>query len=107
ISGRHEKHIRLHFFTWVRNILMASKKQATVAQSSAEAEYIAAATTSNQAIWLRRILEDIGEKQEEPTTIHCDNKSTIAITKNPVQHSSKNISTSSITLCEKATTKGD
>ncbi|KAL0364613.1 UNVERIFIED_CONTAM: Retrovirus-related Pol polyprotein from transposon TNT 1-94 [Sesamum angustifolium] len=68
-------------FTW------ASKKQATVAQSSAEAEYIAAAATSNQAIWLRRILEDIGEKQEEPTRIYCDNKSAIAITKNPVQHS--------------------
>ncbi|KAL0393106.1 UNVERIFIED_CONTAM: Retrovirus-related Pol polyprotein from transposon RE2 [Sesamum radiatum] len=65
-------------FSW------ASKKQATVAQSSAEAEYIAAAATSNQAIWLRRILEDIGEKQEEPTTIYCDNKSAIAITKNPV-----------------------
>ncbi|KAL0305656.1 UNVERIFIED_CONTAM: hypothetical protein Sradi_5982900 [Sesamum radiatum] len=42
---------------------MASKKQATVAQSSAEAEYIAAAATSNHAIWLRRILEDMGEKQ--------------------------------------------
>ncbi|KAK4401740.1 Retrovirus-related Pol polyprotein from transposon TNT 1-94 [Sesamum angolense] len=67
-------------FTW------ASKKQAIVAQSSAEAEYIAAAATSNQAIWLRRILEDMGEKQEEPTTIYCDNKSAIAITKNPVQH---------------------
>ncbi|KAL0290736.1 UNVERIFIED_CONTAM: Retrovirus-related Pol polyprotein from transposon RE2 [Sesamum angustifolium] len=62
-------------FSW------ASKKQATVAQSSAEAEYIAAAATSNQAIWLRRILEDMGEKQEEPTTIYCDNKSAIAITK--------------------------
>ncbi|KAL0343433.1 UNVERIFIED_CONTAM: hypothetical protein Sangu_1230700 [Sesamum angustifolium] len=68
-------------FSW------ASKKQATVAQSSAEAEYIAAAATSNQAIWLRRILEDMGEKQKEPTRIYCDNKSAIAITKNPVQHS--------------------
>ncbi|KAK4382827.1 Retrovirus-related Pol polyprotein from transposon TNT 1-94 [Sesamum angolense] len=67
-------------FSW------ASKKQAIVAQSSAEAEYIAAAATSNQAIWLRRILQDMGEKQEEPTTIYCDNKSAIAITKNLVQH---------------------
>ncbi|KAL0314620.1 UNVERIFIED_CONTAM: Retrovirus-related Pol polyprotein from transposon RE2 [Sesamum angustifolium] len=41
---------------------MGLQEQATVAQSSAEAEYIAAAATSNQAIWLRRILEDIGEK---------------------------------------------
>ncbi|KAL0381449.1 UNVERIFIED_CONTAM: Retrovirus-related Pol polyprotein from transposon RE2 [Sesamum angustifolium] len=82
-------------FSW------ASKKQATVAQSSAEAEYIAAAATSNQAIWLRRILEDI-EKTRGAHKIYCDNKSAIAITKNPVQHSrTKHISTSSITLCEK------
>ncbi|KAK4400978.1 Retrovirus-related Pol polyprotein from transposon TNT 1-94 [Sesamum angolense] len=90
-----------------RNILMASKKQATVAQSSAEAEYIAAAATSNQAIWLRRILEDIGEKQEEPTTIYCDNKSAIAITKNPVQHSrTKHIDIKYHSLRE-ATTRGE
>ncbi|KAL0413716.1 UNVERIFIED_CONTAM: Retrovirus-related Pol polyprotein from transposon RE2 [Sesamum radiatum] len=60
---------RQGIFSWV------SKKQATVAQSSVEAEYIAAAATSNQATWLRRILEDMGEKQEEPTTIYCNNKS--------------------------------
>ncbi|KAL0375441.1 UNVERIFIED_CONTAM: Retrovirus-related Pol polyprotein from transposon RE1 [Sesamum radiatum] len=44
-------------FSW------ASKKQATVAQSSAEAEYIAAAAASNQATWLRRILEDMGRSK--------------------------------------------
>ncbi|KAL0315837.1 UNVERIFIED_CONTAM: Retrovirus-related Pol polyprotein from transposon TNT 1-94 [Sesamum radiatum] len=88
-------------FTW------ASKKQATVAQSSAEAEYIAAAATSNHAIWLRRILEDMGEKQEEPTTIYCDNKSAIAITKNPVQHSrTKHIDIKYHSLRE-ATTRGE
>ncbi|KAM6542405.1 hypothetical protein CsatB_006852 [Cannabis sativa] len=42
-------------FSW------ASKKQATVAQSSAEAKYIAAAMTTSQALWLKRILEDMGE----------------------------------------------
>ncbi|KAL0386084.1 UNVERIFIED_CONTAM: hypothetical protein Sradi_3002700 [Sesamum radiatum] len=82
-------------FSW------ASKKQATVAQFSAEAEYIAAAATSNQAIWLRRILEDMGEKQEEPTTIYCDNKSAIAITKIRCSIIGLNISTSSNTLFEK------
>ncbi|KAL0364507.1 UNVERIFIED_CONTAM: Retrovirus-related Pol polyprotein from transposon RE1 [Sesamum angustifolium] len=88
-------------FTW------ASKKQATVAQSSAEAEYIATAATSNHAIWLRRILEDMGEKQEEPTTIYCDNKSAIAITKNPVQHSrTKHIDIKYHSLRE-ATTRGE
>ncbi|KAL0319934.1 UNVERIFIED_CONTAM: Retrovirus-related Pol polyprotein from transposon TNT 1-94 [Sesamum radiatum] len=88
-------------FSW------ASKKQATVAQSSAEAEYIAAAAASNQATWLRRILEDMGEKQEEPTTIYCDKKSAIAITKNPVQHNrTKHIDIKYHALRE-ATTRGE
>ncbi|KAL5582340.1 hypothetical protein UlMin_014782 [Ulmus minor] len=42
-------------FSW------ASKKQATVAQSSAKAEYIAAALTTSQVIWLKRIFKDMGE----------------------------------------------
>lgn len=64
----------------------SSKKQSVVAQSSAEGEYVAAAKATSQAIWLRRILEDIGEKQEEGTILYCDNKSAIAIAKNPVNH---------------------
>jgi hypothetical protein len=36
---------------------------------------------------LRRILEDIGEKQEDAVHLHCGNKSTIAMAKNPVYHS--------------------
>lgn len=63
-----------------------SKKQKVVAQSSAEAEYVAAAKATSQAIWLRRILEDIGEKQQEATILFCDNKSAISIAKNPVNH---------------------
>ncbi|KAK4398434.1 Retrovirus-related Pol polyprotein from transposon TNT 1-94 [Sesamum angolense] len=95
-----------NFETAVKHKVWASKKQTTVAQSSAEAEYIAAAATSNQAIWLRRILEDIGDKQEEPT-IYCDNKSAIAITKNPVQHSrTKHIDIKYHSLRE-ATTRGE
>ncbi|KAL0423748.1 UNVERIFIED_CONTAM: Retrovirus-related Pol polyprotein from transposon TNT 1-94 [Sesamum radiatum] len=63
--------------------------------------------TSNQATWLRRILEDMGEKQEEPTTIYCDNKSAIAITKNPVQHNrTKHIDIKYHSLRE-ATTRGE
>ncbi|KAL0304037.1 UNVERIFIED_CONTAM: hypothetical protein Sradi_6271800 [Sesamum radiatum] len=56
-----------------------------MAQFSTEAEYIVVAATSNQATWLRRIPEDIGEKKE-PTTIYSDNKSAIAITKSLVRH---------------------
>ena len=50
-----------------------------MAHFSAEVEYISASLATSQAIWLRRILEDIKEKQNEATDLLCDNKSTIAI----------------------------
>ncbi|KAJ0948333.1 putative RNA-directed DNA polymerase [Helianthus annuus] len=65
----------------------SSKKQPTVALSSTEVEYIIATGATSQAIWLRRILEDLGLEQEEPTMIYCDNKSSINLSKNPVHHS--------------------
>ena len=40
--------------------------------------------TTSQAIWLRRILEDVGEEQEKATRMFCDNKSAIAMAKNSV-----------------------
>lgn len=63
-----------------------SKKQEIVAQSTAEAEYVAGAAAANQAIWLRKILLDLGAEQLEATEIYCDSKSAIAIAQNPVQH---------------------
>ena len=42
-----------------------SKKQSVVAQSTAEAEYVSASKATSQAIWLRRIFEDIGENQKK------------------------------------------
>ena len=67
-------------FSW------GSKKQDSVALSSAEAEYVAAAGAACQAIWLKRILADMGELQDSATEIYCDNKSAIAMARNPVQH---------------------
>ncbi|KAG7640275.1 Zinc finger CCHC-type superfamily [Arabidopsis suecica] len=63
-----------------------SSKQKTVAQSTAEAEYIAVCSAANQAIWLQRLVNEIGFKAEKGIRIFCDNKSAIAIGKNPVQH---------------------
>ncbi|KAG8479167.1 hypothetical protein CXB51_029021 [Gossypium anomalum] len=64
----------------------SSRKQSMVAQSTAEAEYAAAANAVNQAIWLRKILADLNLHQREATEIFCDNKSAVAIAKNPVFH---------------------
>nr|GEX46411.1 hypothetical protein [Tanacetum cinerariifolium] len=64
----------------------ASKKQATVALSSTEAEYVAATKAACQAIWLRRMLSDLNQTQNDATTILCDNMSAIAMTRNHVLH---------------------
>ena len=51
-----------------------SKKQNVVAQSTVETAYVSASKATSQAIWLRRIFEDIGEKQKRGTVLYCDNK---------------------------------
>jgi hypothetical protein len=63
-----------------------SKKQEIVAQSTAEAEYVAASGAVNQAVWLRKILSDLHQAQVNPTTIMVDNQSAIAVAKNSVNH---------------------
>ena len=63
-----------------------SKKQATVALSTAEAEYVALSAATQEAIWLRRLLTDVGESLEDPVVINEDNQGAIAMAKNPVGH---------------------
>eukprot|EP00253_Pinus_taeda_P007479 PITA_07479 len=65
-------------------ISWASKKQPVVSLSTVEAEYVAAIAAACQAVWLRRVLRDLCHEQENGTTIHCDNSSTIALFKNSV-----------------------
>lgn len=69
-----------------KTISWCSKKQNSVALSSAEAEYISASSAACEAVWLRRILSNLQQEQVSPTTIFCDNMSAIAMTKNPVFH---------------------
>jgi hypothetical protein len=64
----------------------SSKKQPIVTLSTTEAEFVAATTCVCQAIWLRKILEELQFKQIGCTTIFCDNSSTIKLSKNPVLH---------------------
>ncbi|KAJ7980732.1 Retrovirus-related Pol polyprotein from transposon TNT 1-94 [Quillaja saponaria] len=64
----------------------SSKKQSIVTLSTTEVEFVAATAYGCQATWLRRILEDLHFKQEEATTIYCDNSSAIKLSRNPVLH---------------------
>jgi hypothetical protein len=59
--------------------------------SSAETEYVTATSTTCQAIWMRRMLKDLLQEQHEPTTVSCDNKSTIMLIKNHVFHKTTKI----------------
>ena len=63
-----------------------SKKQATVSLSTAEAEYVALSTATQEAIWLRRLLADVGEPPEGPSEIYEDNQGAVSMAKNPVGH---------------------
>ena len=67
-------------------ISWSSKKQSSVALSSTEAEYIAGAHATKEAIWLRRLLTELGLEILTPTSLHIDNQSAIAIAKNPEFH---------------------
>ena len=64
---------------------LSSKKQEMVSQSSVEAEYIFVVAVTNQIIWLRKILSNVGQFQNEVVVIWVDNKYGISITKNSVQ----------------------
>ncbi|KAK6149412.1 hypothetical protein DH2020_016937 [Rehmannia glutinosa] len=69
-----------------RLISWFSKKQNSIATSTAEAEYIAAGSCCAQILWTRQQLRDY-EVEEKEIPIMCDNTSAIAITQNPVLHS--------------------
>jgi hypothetical protein len=63
-----------------------SQKQKTVAQSSCEAEYVAAASAASQGIWLARLLEELLGDRSVKFIVRIDNQSAISLCKNPVFH---------------------
>jgi hypothetical protein len=63
-----------------------SVKQQAVALSSCEAEYMAATATACQATWLRCLLGELLNKEEEIVKLYIDNQSAIQLIKNPVFH---------------------
>ena len=67
-------------------ISWSSKKQPVVTLSTTEAEFIAAASSACQVVWLRRILKSLSHLQSRPTVLYCDNVSAIKLSKNPVMH---------------------
>ncbi|MCO5609880.1 hypothetical protein L7F22_064113 [Adiantum nelumboides] len=63
-----------------------SRLQDCVTQSTTEAEYVAASKACKEAIWLGRLVTDLGIKEHVPM-LHCDSQSAIQLARNPVYHS--------------------
>nr|GEX23281.1 ribonuclease H-like domain, reverse transcriptase, RNA-dependent DNA polymerase [Tanacetum cinerariifolium] len=75
-------------------ISWSMQKQATIALSSYESEFIAVIAAATQVLWLKRLLSKLTHSEEDKVTISVDNKSTIALMKNLVFHRrSKHIDT--------------
>eukprot|EP00253_Pinus_taeda_P004261 PITA_04261 len=63
-----------------------SRKQRSVALTSAEAEYMATSQAACEAIWMRKILVGLFGQRMDPTVIYCDDQSCIKLSENPVFH---------------------
>jgi hypothetical protein len=66
-------------------ISWSSKRQATVALSSTEAEYMAATHASKEALWLKRLIGELGWRQSA-VEVFCDNQSALKLMRNPQYH---------------------
>lgn len=64
----------------------SSRRQKLVSLSTTEAEYIAAATAAREAVWIRTLLNGIGQRRENPTTLFVDNQSAIHLVRNSEFH---------------------
>jgi hypothetical protein len=60
-----------------------SKRQPTVAVSTAEAEYMAAAAATKEALWLGKLMSDLGMPQAA-ISIFGDNQAALKLLRNPI-----------------------
>lgn len=73
-------------YTFIMNggcISWSSRLQPTVAASTAEAEYMSAASAVKEALWLRKLLVDFG-MVVSTMLIYCDNQGAIKLLKHPI-----------------------
>ncbi|KAJ9552730.1 hypothetical protein OSB04_016775 [Centaurea solstitialis] len=65
-----------------------SSKQDTIADSTTEAEYIAACDAAKEAVWLKNFLSDLRvvASISRPIDIFCDNSGAVAQAKEPREH---------------------
>ena len=67
-------------------IAWSSKKQNTVALSTAEAEYVSATHVAKQVLWQRSLLRELGIHTPQTSTVFTDNQAAISIAHHPEHH---------------------
>ena len=77
------------FYTGSRLVSWFSKKQSSIVLSTAEVEYVAAASCCTKLLWMMKTLQDYQITCTPPISILCDNTSAINISKNLVMHSNQ------------------
>ena len=70
------------------SVVWRSIKQSCIADSTMEAEYVAACEASKEAVWLRKFLKylEVVPSDNEPMTLYCDNSGAVANSKEPRSH---------------------
>ncbi|MBY3556123.1 Ty1/Copia family ribonuclease HI, partial [Modestobacter lapidis] len=65
-----------------------SCKQTITADSTTEAEYVAASEAAKEAVWIRKFISELGVVPaiESPIPLYCDNNGAIAQAKEPRSH---------------------
>ena len=63
-----------------------TRKQPTVALSSAEAELMAVVDVVKEILWMKQVLEEMKHKVRVPVDIHIDNQSAMKMAKNEIEH---------------------
>ena len=69
-----------------RVISWSSRKLRTITLLSIEAKYKSVAVAACEAIWLKKILKDLGVPIKDPILLYCNNMSNIHLARNPNFH---------------------
>lgn len=66
-------------------VVWKSSKQGTATQSTTESEYAVASGAAQEAIQIRKFIDDVGvmHSVEQPTEMYCDNEGVIVFAKEP------------------------
>lgn len=87
-------------------ILWYSKKQATVAKSTTEAEVIAASLACSEIVWCRQFLQELGKGISKPTKLLVDNQGSIKLILNQQVHSKIKHLDIKLLFCREVCTEG-